>query len=189
MKRYKKGQYGYRNYHKKIELGKVSIGAALIIAQLIARSLMDSTSWKNILTVMAILSVLPVANVASPLLAAWMYKTPPEAFYKKTVSYEGKSRILYDLIITSKEALMPMDAVAVHPTGVYAFCSARKLDLARTELYFKDMFISHKLDPNVKLMKDEKAFFYRLSSLKPEAEYEDDGSMDYTITLLKNLSM
>ncbi len=189
MKRYKKGQYGYRNYHRKTETGKVCIGAALIIAQLIARGLVDSTSWKNILTVMAILSVLPAANAASPLLAAWRYKTPPETFYKKTVSYEGKSRILYDLIITSKDALMPMDAVAVHPTGVYACCRTGKFDMAKAELFFKDMFTSHKLEPNVKLIKDETAFFNRIKNLKPETEFEDDGSVEVTISLLKSLSM
>ena len=56
MKKYNKGQYGYRNHHKKVETGKVAFGAAMIIAQLIARYFVDNTAWKNILTVMAILS-------------------------------------------------------------------------------------------------------------------------------------
>lgn len=189
MKRYRKGQYGYRNYHKKMELGKVCIGAALILAQLTVRAFVDSASWKNILTVMAILSVLPAANAASPLLAAWRYKTPRPELFKKAASYEGKCRILYDLIITSKDALMPMDVIAVHPTGVYAYCTAGKIDIAKAERFFKDMFSGHKLEPDVKLILDEKAFFNRLNSLKPEADYEDDGSVEYTVTLLKSLSM
>lgn len=189
VKKYSKGQYGYRNYHKKVEIGKVCFGAAMILAQLAARSFVDSTAWKNILTVMAILSVLPTANVASPLLAAWRYRTPPEEFYKKASSYEERCPLLYDLIITSRNAVMPVDAAAVHPAGVFLYCTAAKLDTAREERFLKEMFTGHKLDPNVKIILDEKSFFRRLDTLKPASEYEDDGSMAYTIQLLKNLSM
>ncbi len=102
MKKYDKGQYGYRNHHKKAETGKVAFGAAMIIVQLAARNFVDSTAWKNILTVMAILSVLPTANVASPLLAGWRYKTPSEDFHRRVAGYEGRFSILYDLIITTE---------------------------------------------------------------------------------------
>lgn len=189
MKKYSKGQYGYRDYHKKVEIGKVCFGAAMILAQLAARSFVDSTAWKNVLTVMAILSVLPTANVASPLLASWRYKTPSGEFYKKAAPYEERAALLYDLIITSRDAIMPVDAAAVHPTGVFLYCTAGKLDTAKAERFLKEMFTGHKLDPNVKIILDEKAFFRRLDSLKPAAEYEDDGSMAYTLQLLKNLSM
>lgn len=189
MKKTAKGQYGYRNYHKKMEMGKVLFGAAMILVQLAARGFVDSSAWKNILTVMAILSVLPTANVASPLIASWRFKTPPESFHEKVSVYEGTLSILYDLIVTSKDSVMPMDAMIVHPTGVYAYCTASKLDTAKAERFFKEMFTGHKLDPNIKIILDEKAFFHRLGSLKPESEYEDDGSLAYTIQLLKNLSM
>lgn len=189
MKKTTKGQYGYRNYHKKTEVLKVLFGVAMILIQLAARCFVDSSAWKNILTVMAILSVLPTANVASPLLASWRFKTPSESFHEKVSAYEGKLSILYDLIVTSKDALMPMDAVIVHPTGVYAYCTSPKLDTTKAEQFFKEMFTGHKLDPNIKIILDEKTFFHRLDSLKPEAEYEDDGSLAYTIGLLKNLSM
>lgn len=189
VKKYNKGQYGYRNHHKKVETGKVAFGAAMIIAQLIARYFVDSTAWKNILTVMAILSVLPTANVASPLLAAWRYKTPSEDFHRRAAGYEGRFSILYDLIITTRDAIIPADAAIVHPSGVFLYCTSPKLDTAKAEKFLKEMFAGHKLDLSVKIILDEKAFFHRLESLKPAEEYEDDGSVDYTLQLLKNLSM
>lgn len=189
MKRYKKGQYGYRRYHRRVEICKVAIGGALILAQLLCRGLTDSEAARNILTVMAILSVLPVANVASPLLAAWRYKTPTEEFYKKVLAYEEKGPVLYDLVITSREALMPIDALLVHPTGVFAYCTAKKLDQAKAEKFFKEMFTGHRLDIRVKLIFDERTFLNRLAGLKPRTEYEDDGSVDYAVTLLKSISM
>ena len=189
MKKTEKGQFGYRTRRRRTETKKVLFGFAMIIVQLAARHFVDSSAWKNILTVMAILSVLPTANVASPLIASWRIRTPSEEFYRHVSAYEGKFTVLYDLIITSKDAIMPMDAVIIHPTGVYAYCTAAKLDVPKAERFFKEMFTGHKLDPNIKIIQDEKAFFHRLESLKPGAEYEDDGSVAYTAGLLKSLSM
>lgn len=187
--RRKKGEYGYRTYHRKVQIGEVLFGTAMILVQLGARQFTDSQAVKNVLTVMAVLSVLPTANVASPLLAAWRYKTPPLAFLERVRPYETKFPVLYDLIITSKEAVMPVDAAVVHPTGVYLYCTCAKVDAKKAEKFLNGMFSAHRLDPHVKMIQDEKAFFQRLDSLKPAAEYEDDGSLDYGRELLKQLSM
>lgn len=184
-----KGQFGYRDYRKKIQIAEVIFGAAMILIQLGARSLTDWDAAKNVLTVMAILSVLPTANVASPLLASWKYKTPSGEFYQKAKGFEEKTVMLYDLILTSKEQIMPMDAIAVHPTGVYAYCSNPKTDTAKAEKFLNDMFTGHRLDPHAKVLKEEAAYFRRLENLKDQKNYEDDGSVDYTVNLLKNLSM
>lgn len=81
-KKVQKGEYGYRSALRKEQIIKVAIGAAAILLQLAARMLTDNQAAKNILTVMAILSVLPTANVASPMLAAWKWKTPSEDFHR-----------------------------------------------------------------------------------------------------------
>ncbi len=184
-----KGRYGYRNYHKKTELVKIALGAAAILIQLGARMLTDRTSLQNILTVMAVVSVLPVANLAAPLLASFRYRTPGEEFYRKLHPYEEHMEVLYDLILTSKEYIMPMDGILIHPTGVYAYCTNPNLPVRKAEAFLNQMFQSHRLDPHVKILTDEKAFFKRAASLRPAGEYEDDGSVEYTVNLLKNLSM
>ncbi|RGY99397.1 O-linked GlcNAc transferase-like protein [Clostridium sp. AM58-1XD] len=184
-----KGEYGYRTSHRKMQLCMVAFGAVMILIQLGARGFTDNSSVKNILTVMAVLSVLPTANVASPLLAAWRYKTPPEAFYSRVHAYEEHFMILYELIITSKEAMMPMDAVIVHPTGIYCYCTSERADAKKGEEYLNGMLTAHRLDPDSKIIKDEKIFFQRLESLKPASEYDDDGSVEYAAELLKQLSM
>ena len=33
-----------------------------------------------------------------------------------------KFPMLYDLIITSRDFIMPVDVVVIHPTGVYLYC-------------------------------------------------------------------
>lgn len=185
----RKGQYGYRDWHRKTQLCKVMFGAAMILIQLGARGFTDNEAAKNILTVMAVLSVLPTANVASPLLASWKYKTPSREFYDRVKGLEETGVVLYDLIVTSKEQIIPIDAVMLHPKGVFACCTDPKLDLKKAEGFLNDTFRARRLDPNVTLIRDEKAFFKRLESLRPWKEQEDDGSMGYGTDVLKGLSM
>lgn len=188
----KKGDYGYRDKNKKSRLVVTVVLIAAILAQLLARYLTGSQSAKNILTVMAILTVLPMANMASPLIASWKYKTPPKEFYSRVHPYEAKCTMVYDLVVTTKDYILPFDAVAVHPKGVYAYCSLDKLDAAKTEKAEKivnGLFIANKLEPNLKIIRDEHSFIRRLENLKPAEEYEDDGSVEYGAALLRSLSM
>lgn len=189
MKKIPKGCRGYRAYRRKIQLLEIGIGAAMIIAQLLARNFTDNQAAKNILTVMAVLMVLPVANVASPFLAAIRCRLPEETFYESIKPYEGRCRILYELIITSKEQIIPADAAALHPNGVYLCCTSGKLDKKKAESYLNEMFSAHRLDANVRIFTEAGAFERRLKSLKPMESFEDDGSVDYGAELLRNLSM
>ncbi len=184
-----KGQYGYRSYLRKSQIIKVAIGAAAILLQLAARALTGNQAAKNILTVMAILSVLPTANVASPMLAAWKWKTPSEDFHRALAAYEDKGIVLYELIVTTREQVLPFDGILVHPMGVFAYCVNPKTDVQKAQKALNEIFRAHKLDENIKVIKDEKQFFNRLKSLKPMSESEDDGSVEYGAGVLKNLSM
>lgn len=185
----KKGQYGYRDSNKKMRFIITAVLVAAILVQLLARFLTTNQAARNILTVMAILTVLPMANMASPLLASWKYKTPPKAFHDRVRKYEDTCSMVYDLIVTTKDHIMPLDAVAVHPNGVYAYCPSPKLDAARAEKAVNGLFQANKLAPNVKIIKEERSFIRRLDSLKPASEYEDDGSVECAAALLKSLSM
>ncbi len=187
--RIQKGQYGYRNYHKKAEFVKILIGFLLIAILLCAKLAVSQQAWKNILTVSAILTVLPTANVASPFLASLPYGTPRAEFHQALAPYEKQMAVLYDLILTSKDFVLPMDGILVHPTGVYAYCTNRKVQVSKAEGFFNELFRAHRLDPHVKILTDEKMFLKRAASLKPACEYDDDGSVEYTVALLKNLSM
>ena len=184
--RREKGQYGYRDSVRKMRLTVTIILGLGVLAQLGARYLTDNQAAKNILTVMAILTVLPLA---SPLLASWRYRTPPKEFYEKIKPYEKKCVILYDLILTTKEFVMPMDAIAVHPGGVYGYCTAGKLKVKEAEQSLNGLFTANRLDPNLKLFLEERSFLRRLDSLKPSEGDENDGTVEYGAALLKSLSM
>lgn len=189
MKRYTKGQYGYRDYHRNKELVKIIIGAALIVLQLLLRKFTNNDSAKNILTVMAVLSVLPVANIAVPLLAAFRYRTSSKDFYNQVSAFNSRGEVLYDLVLTSKEQVIPLEAALIHETGVYAYCAYKNTDTPKAERFLTQMFLRHKLDQEIKIFLDEKIFFNRLRSLKTDAWKEESTNLDQTVSLLKSLSM
>ncbi|MCI8268113.1 MAG: O-linked GlcNAc transferase-like protein [Lachnospiraceae bacterium] len=184
-----KGQFGYRNSMQRMRLLITGILVAAIVAQLLARFLTDNPAAKNILTVMAILTVLPMANMASPLLASWRYRTPTETFHQKVQPYESVCVILYDLILTTKEYVLPMDVIAVHPNGVYAYCTAKKKDPAKAEKALNELFYANRLKLKVKLIWEENSLWRRLECLKPADPAVDDGTVEYVVSLLKSLSM
>ena len=101
MKKIRKGEYGYRTSFKKKHIFLISVMAVFIIAQLAARYFTDSQAVKNILTVMAIVTVLPAAHLASPLVAIIKYKTPSKEFYEKYSVYEEKFPMLFDMVLTT----------------------------------------------------------------------------------------
>lgn len=189
MKKIQKGEYGYRNRFKKRLAFLITLLALFILAQLGARFLTDSQAAKNILTVMAVVTVLPMANLGSTLVAVLKYQTPPREFYEKFAVYEEKFPVLYDLVITTKEDVLPMDVIVVHPTGIYAYCINAKVDVRSAEAALNEMLKAQRLDPNMKLTKELSTFEKRIKSLKPASEYEDDGSADYAVSLMKSLSM
>ena len=133
MKKIKKGDYGYRNHFKRKQLFIIALLALFIIAQLVGRSFTDNDSVKKILTVMAIVTVLPAANLASPLIAIFKYHTPEQAFHEAYMPYEEKFEVLYDLVLTTPEDVIPSDVTVVHPTGIYVYCINPKLNVTRAE--------------------------------------------------------
>lgn len=193
-----KGRYGYRDHQHRIRLLVTLILITAILAQLIARQLTSNSAAKNILTVMAILTVLPMANMASPLLAAWKYRTPPCTFHERLLPYEDVLVLIYDLIVTTERTILPLDAIAVHAGGVYAFCSAAKIDAAKAEKELSAYFGANHWNVHIKIFVDERAFFRRLEQLKTADSMivkdsatgiADNGAITEIVRLLKNLSM
>lgn len=184
-----KGQYGYRDAHKKAQIRNVSIFAVAIIAVLIGRFFVTWEDMKKMMMITAILLVLPMANLASPLIVSWKFKTTPKDFYDAVKPYESKFPILYDLIITNTDLIMPIDAAVIHPSGVYLFCPNKNIDTKKAEKFLNEILIGWKLDGNAKVMVEKKNYLNRLASLKEVTEEDDDGSAEYVKKVLLGLSM
>ena len=184
-----KGQYGYRDAHKKTQIRNVSLFAIAIALVLIGRFFVTWEDMKKMMMITAILLVLPMANLASPMLVSWKFKTTPKDFYDAVKPYEDKFPVLYDLIITNTDLIMPVDAAVIHPSGVYLFCPNKSIDTKKAEKFLNEILTGWKLDGNAKVMVEKKNYLNRLASLKPVTEEEDDGSAEHVRKVLLGLSM
>ena len=64
---------------------------------------------------------------------------------------------------------MPMDAVLVHPLGVFAYCTGKKVDVKKAEAFLEETFRQRGLGGKARVLKDEEAFFKTIKSLAPAA--------------------
>lgn len=190
-KKIKKGMYGYRDAHKKRQILLVSLFLLVIAALLVSRYFITWKSLKNLVTISAILTdAFPWPEPwRLPLMASWKTGPPPESFYDACRPYGEKFPILYDLIITSRDFIMPVDVAVIHPTGVYLYCPKKGIDTKAAEKFLNEMLTGWKLDGNARIMTEKKNFLTRLSTLKNVTEDEDDGSAPHVEKLLKSLSM
>lgn len=188
-KKTEKGQYGYRTDRKRKQIRNISIFAVMIVILLISRNFIQREDITNLVTISAILLVLPMANLASPLIASWKIGEVDPNFHKEVEVYEEKFPVLYDLIITSNDLIMPIDAAVIHPDGVYMYCPDKSIDVKKGEKFLNEMLIAWKLDGNTKIMTEKSNYMNRLSTLKDVTEEDDDGSAPHVRKLLISLSM
>lgn len=184
-----KGVYGYRDYFKRNRMIWIGIMALAIGFLMVIRFTTENRTLNILSIISAVLIAIPLANLATPLAAVWKYRTPDRSFLEKMKPYEEKAIVLYDLILTTTTSVLPMDAIVVHPAGIYGYNLNPKADIKSSEQELNRALESMRLDPNMHIISDWKTFEKRLESLKPISQYEDDGSMEYTVETLKKLSM
>nr|WP_314758755.1 hypothetical protein [uncultured Lachnoanaerobaculum sp.] len=130
----KKGEYGYRKYFK-IKNG-IIIGFFIFIILLlfIASKLTKNADISRILLVSSILTVLPMANLLSPFLVVFKYKSFE---YEKIKEYLDDKHFLFDIILTMKEQVMPLDIIYINEERIFGILS-NKADKSKTEEFIKE---------------------------------------------------
>ncbi len=162
-----KGHHGYLHARKRTLLIRTSLLAIGVIALLIMGFTLTHTR-KNLLTVAAVVSVLPTANQAVILIAVLPYHGRKKEEYDTVRAIVPKGILDTELVITSKnDKSMQLDYAYIHPTGVYCFSFDEKLDLSKTEKYIQMMMKNNKLNTHVKVFRDFKQFKKRLGELEP----------------------
>lgn len=151
MKNIKKGDYGYRKLYKIQSLIIIIVFIAAILLQVFLSKIYSGRSISKILIVMAILTVLPMANLASPFLASIKYNTPKVNEYKKIAVFEDSLYLIYDLILTMREQIMPMDYIALSDNEINLYMSSKK---ASKELAAEFIY------KNLKVYDKNKIFIY-----------------------------
>ena len=130
----KKGEYGYRKYFKIKNGIIIGFFVFIILLLFISSKLTKNADISRILLVSSILTVLPMANLLSPFLVVFKYKSFE---YEKIKEYLDDNHFLFDIILTMKEQVMPLDIIYINEERIFGILS-NKADKSKTEEFIKE---------------------------------------------------
>lgn len=130
----KKGEYGYRKYFKIKNGIIIGFFVFIILLLFISSKLTKNADISRILLVSSILTVLPMANLLSPFLVVFKYKSFE---YEKIKEYIDDNHFLFDIILTMKEQVMPLDIIYINEERIFGILS-NKADKPKTEEFIKE---------------------------------------------------
>ena len=178
----KKGEYGYRKYFK-IKNGIMIGFFIIVILVLFIASKHTKENMSRILLVSSILMVLPMANLLSPFLVVFKYRS---CEYDLVKPYLEDKNFLFDIILTMKEQVMPLDIIYIDGERIFCVLS-NKADKRKTEDFIKERMKLGGISVNVKVCEsiNELKKFIKAS----QKEENVDNKLNEIRAILKSLSV
>lgn len=178
MKKTEKGNPGYLDYKKKIEIIRTVIYFAVVAAIFLLGYFQTGTRL-NLLTVVAVLGCLP----ASKALVGVISRLPYRSIEKETAEEIRKKTehltVCYDMVITSRDSIMPVDCIVISGHNIFGYTRNKKVDLNELTSH-----ISRTLKENsctglsVKILNEYKPFLTRAEGLDHIAEVEKEDTKE-----------
>jgi len=164
-----KGDFNYLAWQKKYTSLRTVAYFAIAFAVFII-GLITTRTRNNLLTVVAILGVLPASKSLVNTLMYVRFKGADEQFHQLMMPFEENVHIFYNMLISSTDKINYLDCIAVFDHSVYLFSTDSKVNDKDMEKYLKNILSNQgKGNVNVKFYKSRKEFINRLSALKRDA--------------------
>ncbi|MCR5338476.1 MAG: hypothetical protein K6E75_07955 [Lachnospiraceae bacterium] len=214
MKRVQKGEYGYLAYKKKIESIKTVIYFAIPLALFFAGLIATGTK-KNLLTLVAVLGILPASKNAvlmimylkSRGISAAAYETTESALQKAGETVLSNMTVLYEMVFTTQEHTYEVPCMFIYAGSVCGYLPSsgankkkegRKDGKKKTEKpdslhvtlekHIDQTLKREGISVNVKIFDGEEAFIKRVNELKP-LEKAADTPRKAIAKVLKDISL
>ena len=184
MQKASKGQFGYFRY-ERIRRLIITIITVLLPATIFVAGIIAYGTEKNLLTVMALVLVIPFAMAFVSLIMVCTHSSIPEDVHREIEEHAGSLTMAYELYVTHETASTMVDAFAICGNTVVGLVTEKKGDPKFTADYIKKVLRSNGIGANVSLMTDRKHFLERLDSMneheeslrdvkfKPDSRYPD----------------
>ena len=184
MQKASKGQFGYFRY-ERIRRLLITIITVLLPATIFVAGIIAYGTEKNLLTVIALVLVIPFAMAFVSLIMVYTHSSIPEEEYREIEEHAGTLTMAYELYVTHETASTMVDAFAICGSTVVGLVTEKKGDPKFTADYIKKVLRSNGIGANVSLMTDRKHFLERLDSMneheeslrdvkfKPDSRYPD----------------
>ncbi|MDD2980490.1 MAG: hypothetical protein PHN80_11000 [Hespellia sp.] len=169
MKRIHKGEPGYLKSQRTLEIIKAVVAFALVLAVFLAGYLHTHTK-ANLMTVVAILGCLPASKVMVGVITRFPYQSIDAEKANEIRSKTENLMVIYDMIITSREKIMPVDCIVIFGHTVCGYTCSEKMDLNYINGYIKEMLGQNQIQKvSVKIFHDYVKFFTRAEGMNSMA--------------------
>lgn len=167
MRRVKKGHYGYFSYRRNVQFLKAACVLLGIIGLLVI-GWITTKSRRNGMTIAAIVSVLPFANVLVVGIALLPFHSRPEAEEAAIRGMIGEGVYSTELALTRKnERTIRLDYLYVHPKGVFCFTGDAALDESDAQQYIRKVLRESGFSHKVQVTKNLQTFQRWVTKLEP----------------------
>lgn len=187
-----KGNPGYLDYKKKIEIIKTIIYFG-IVAAIFFLGYSQTHSRLNMLTVVAILGCLPASKSLVGVITRFPYSSIDKERVKEIEAVTRHLTVSYDMVITSRDKIMPVDCIVISGNKVFGYTHSEKVDLPYTQSHIKTILSQNQLDGvSVKLFDSFKAFLARAEGLESIQKIEKNETQEREETIkhvILNISM
>lgn len=173
-----KGDIGYLRSVKKREFIKCVIQWGCVIAFLLI-GYFTTGSTLNLFTVFAVLSCLPASKAMVGVIVKFPIQSISDEKATEITNRSNHLTISYDVILTSKESIMPIECIAIYGSTVYGYVSNEKTDIDKTTSYIKDFLAKNNCGKvNLKLFRDYTGFLSRVGGLNNIASIEKSDTKE-----------
>ncbi len=188
-KKLQKGMYGFHNKKRRYEVIKTIIFFGIALAVYFTGLLHTGTN-KNLLTIVAIVGVLPASKSAVNMIMFVRFKGVSEALHDQIKSIgagempdkkdalslnTARGLVLYDLIFVLNEKVVKTDCIYVRDTSLVVYTEQSAMNDSDISKYLKHFLANHgKGSASVKVCKTQKAFIEQVKS-RMNSEISDEA--------------
>lgn len=187
-RKYPKGAYEYANYKKRMDFIYMIILFALPIGLFII-GYMTTGSKKNILTILAVLGLLPASKMVVSLIMSLRVKVCDDAVRKAIDEHIGALNGFYHLYFTSYDKNFPFVHTVATNNSLISYCSDEKVNEKAFQEHIKDLMKKEGINDvtTVKVFYDFDKYLKRLDELN-ESQADNLPTMTF-IKLLSDVSL
>ena len=130
-----KGDYGYFEKNKRTQL-MISFVLLFFVAVVFYTGYVRYGNTKNIFTIMAVVSVIPMAKFLVSYIVLAPHKGLEKEIYRKVKEIDGFN-LAYDLMISSSEKIYEVKITAIRDNAVYLYVPGHNYDKNDVEKYVR----------------------------------------------------
>lgn len=190
MQKKQKGELGHLQYKKTVMLLATIAMFAVVIAVFVG-GLIYFHKKENIMTVMAILLVLPAAKITVGYLVLLPHHACPVDLKNQTQTHCGALLSAYDLIVSNEKKPIGTQVIVVSDHVVCALTDESKADAKLFETSLTNFLKNDHINATVTLYFDEKTFLKRVAQLAANFENTEDLQlrMEHTLNSVKSMAL